>query len=328
MDWKSLNFAMDYLASSGTVFSVEQRLATQSALTLLQQENQFKQLHFIGKILGTENDYWLVCGIGNDFLKDRTYFYSNNPGMDWVMLPQPADDTMELGLACRGHFVGDPTADSETEICPDNADEINDGEDWVTIKEEERLSATVMAIMNECAVVPRGALIKNANGLVYENKTFEGLSKLEASQFHSFYHVRRPENPWDRNIVVRADYNLSLDFLDSIACDSPVGCWSIQTDQLETTATLRSLYWPGFVGFHQLDTPRYGWLYMGTGKKNWDVPFMILPPPERLKISVVEGGEFQYEEFKGEDENEAEGMNGFYTGNADDEQQAEEYDEV
>lgn len=53
-----------------------------------------------------------------------------------------------------------------------------------------------------------------------------GLSKLEASQFHSFYHLRRPENPWDRNIVVRADYNLSLDFLDSIACDLPVGEFS------------------------------------------------------------------------------------------------------
>lgn len=80
-----------------------------------------------------------------------------------------------------------------------------------------------MSIMNECAVVPRGALIKNASGLVFENKMFEGLTKLEAGQFHSYYHVRRPENPWDRNIVVRADYNLSLDFLDSIACDLPVG---------------------------------------------------------------------------------------------------------
>lgn len=51
--------------------------------------------------------------------------------MDWVMLPKLGDDTMELGLACRGHFAGDPTADSETEVCPDNADEINDGDDWV-----------------------------------------------------------------------------------------------------------------------------------------------------------------------------------------------------
>lgn len=38
------------------------------------------------------------------------------------------------------------------------------------------MSATVLSIMNECAVVPRGALIKNANGLVYENKMFEGKS--------------------------------------------------------------------------------------------------------------------------------------------------------
>lgn len=78
MDWRKLNFAMDYLASTGTVFSVEQRVATQAALTVLQQENQFKHVHFMGRILGTENDYWLVCGIGNDYLKDRTYFYRLN----------------------------------------------------------------------------------------------------------------------------------------------------------------------------------------------------------------------------------------------------------
>jgi len=45
----------------------------------------------------------------------------------------------------------------------------------------------------------------------------------DGTQLHSYYHLRRPENPWDRNIVARADYNLSLDFLDSIAVDLPLG---------------------------------------------------------------------------------------------------------
>jgi len=44
------------------------------------------------------------------------------------------------------------------------------------IKEEERLSATVCAITAEACVVPRGALIKNPTGIVWENKTFIGMS--------------------------------------------------------------------------------------------------------------------------------------------------------
>lgn len=44
----------------------------------------------------------------------------------------------------------------------------------MTIKEEERLGATIAGIMNEVAIIPRGALIKSVNGLVTENKLFEG----------------------------------------------------------------------------------------------------------------------------------------------------------
>jgi len=63
--------------------------------------------------------------------------------------------------------------------------------------------------------------------------------------------------------------------------------------------TLRSLYWPGFTAYHQLGRgyKSYGSLYVGTGKKNWDVPFMVLPLPADRRPSVVEGGPaFRYEE--------------------------------
>jgi hypothetical protein len=48
------------------------------------------------------------------------------------------------------------------------------------------------------------------------------------------------------------------------------------------------MYWPGSVAYHVLETPQYGWLYNGTGKKNWDVPFMILPPPAGIRASIPE----------------------------------------
>lgn len=102
--------------------------------------------------------------------------------------------------------------------------------------------------------------------------------------------------------VVLASFNWSKVKL-SLFCS---GCWSLQIDKLDTAATLRSLYWPGFVAFHQLDSQLYGWMYVGTGKKNWDVPFMILPLSRSKRISVVEGGEFPFE-MKADQEIEGEG---------------------
>ncbi|CAG7817052.1 unnamed protein product [Allacma fusca] len=119
-----------------------------------------------------------------------------NHGLQWILLPPPTQLTWELALASKGRFIGDPTADSETEIIPNDGDEIEEGDQWEYIKEEERLSATVAAITAEAAVVPRGALLKSPTGLIYHNKTFEGLTKEEALQPISYFHLRRPDNPW------------------------------------------------------------------------------------------------------------------------------------
>jgi len=66
----------------------------------------------------------------------------------------------------------------------------------------------------------------------------------------------------------------------------PSGSWSIQINRPETMAVVRSLYWPGAVAFHILDTPQFGWFYSGTGRKNWDLPFMIPPVPLKARASI------------------------------------------
>lgn len=50
------------------------------------------------------------------------------------MIPLPNAATVELGMACRGHFVGDPTTDVDTDIAPNNEDEIAEGDDWVLFR--------------------------------------------------------------------------------------------------------------------------------------------------------------------------------------------------
>ena len=48
-----------------------------------------------------------------------------------MLLPPPKPENIELGLASKGRFVGDPTANSETEIPPGDTDTIDEGELWV-----------------------------------------------------------------------------------------------------------------------------------------------------------------------------------------------------
>lgn len=50
--------------------------------------------------------------------------------------------------------------------------------------------------------------------------------------------------------------------------------WTAQLVEGDRTIILRNLTWPGFIFFHHLETPDYGFFYAGTGQRNLDVPFM------------------------------------------------------
>ena len=45
----------------------------------------------------------------------------------------------------------------------------------ITIKEEDRLAATIAEIEEEVRIVPRGAYIRTPTGQVYQNRSFEGM---------------------------------------------------------------------------------------------------------------------------------------------------------
>lgn len=75
MDSDNLSLNVDYVASSGVVLSVEQKAALYSSLVILKSQQKFQKIQFVGKVLGTRNDYFLVQGVGKDELKDRKTLY-------------------------------------------------------------------------------------------------------------------------------------------------------------------------------------------------------------------------------------------------------------
>lgn len=56
---------------------------------------------------------------------------------------------------------------------------------------------------------------------------------------------------------------------------SPPGSWSIQTERGNALVVLRSLLWPGLTFYHAPRTKNCGYIYVGTGEKNMDLPFML-----------------------------------------------------
>lgn len=53
------------------------------------------------------------------------------------------------------------------------------------------------------------------------------------------------------------------------------GSWSIQAERGNALVVLRSLLWPGLTFFHAPRTKNCGYIYVGTGEKNTDLPFML-----------------------------------------------------
>lgn len=65
-----------------------------------------------------------------------------------------------------------------------------------------------------------------------------------------------------------------LSFLLTV-CVPHAGSWSLQLERGSTMCVLRSLLWLGLTFFHIPQTPQHGYIYMGDGLMNLDLPFML-----------------------------------------------------
>lgn len=58
-----------------------------------------------------------------------------------------------------------------------------------------------------------------------------------------------------------------------------LGSWSLQLEGAGQVCILRSLLRPGLTLYHVLMTPQHGYIYIGSGMKNLDLPFMLWSEP-------------------------------------------------
>lgn len=271
MDVHKLWDYREYVNVNGAMLTSENITLLQNSLTLLQNDNHFKHIHYWGQIFGINTDYHIAVGINEDLLKERKYFYTTNMEF-WNLLPSAKKKYRHLCLLASTPFIGDPTVKIKVldeSLEEDHPDKCKD------MKEEARLASTISNINDEAEICARGQLLKRPDGTIIINNNFYGLSTLESKQLKSYLHVRQPQHRWNTNLLTRADYNYSMDFLDTIDMDIPNGCWNLSLEHSGTVVYLKNLYWLGMTYFHKVKTPDAGFCYIGNGRKNWDVPFLL-----------------------------------------------------
>ncbi|XP_010737592.3 radial spoke head protein 9 homolog [Larimichthys crocea] len=271
MDSSALSYSLEFVAGSGHTLNVEQKTALQTSLLILKKNYKFNRVLFWGKILGLKEDYFIAQGRGEDEMQDKKNLYSFNC-MDWFLLPPVTDSMMqEVSTAAKGRFIGDPSYVYELDR-RGQADE----EDVLTkVNEESRLAVTVHQIDEEASVIPRGAFVKSPHGLVQINRSFGGLSHSEAGKLDNYLHFSEPKRLKTKSILEMGDLNPAIDFLDELRDDIPKGSWSLQFECASNVCVLRSLLWLGLTSYHVPMTPQHGYIYIGHGIKNLDLPFML-----------------------------------------------------
>ncbi|KAK7906921.1 hypothetical protein WMY93_015533 [Mugilogobius chulae] len=277
MDSNSLSYALDLVAGSGHTLTVEEKTVLSTSLVIMKKNYQFNRVLFWGKILGLKSDYYIAQGRGENEMQEQKYLYSSNC-MDWSLLP-PATPSMiqEVSKVARGRFTGDPSYVYEhVEIKKNGEEEEEAAEEEVSkVTEENRLVATIYQIDQEVSVVPRGAFIKSPNGLVQLNRSFGGLSYSEAGNLENFLHFSEQKNMKKRSILEMADLNPVMDFMDLLDDDIPKGSWHLRFECANQVCVIRSHLWLGLTFYHIPMTPQHGYVYIGEGTRNIDLPFML-----------------------------------------------------
>lgn len=142
------------------------------------------------------------------------------------------------------------------------------------IKEDDRLACVVHMISQESAIVPRGIVYRQVSRCVTYNPCFRGLNHIDASLLKNFQLFRFPLNNRNYNLTKREDYNYQTDFLDTLDDVIPANSFTVRVNDRDV-CLIRSLKWLGMVFVHKLNTIYQGFVYLGDGRENLDLLFML-----------------------------------------------------
>jgi radial spoke head protein 9 len=267
------------------------------------------RVHFWGKLQGIQRDYLIAQGLG-DALTDKKEgalkassditvaeffdtlqtvpkktFRLGPDGVSWTFLPSITPEMSGLyeswqqSLREQGTvfkpLTGDISHKYEWSIAGPPAD---DGKPTAVPKdmvEDVRLACMVDEIDVATSVIPIGAFVLNSFSRVVSNPYYRGLDLSAGLKLESYMHLRKPSALKDMPISERATLSKSTNFLDPLTVDKPKGSWSLKHDAANRMVVLRSLLYTGYVHFNCVANSTHGAIYIGSGVRNYDLPFML-----------------------------------------------------
>ena len=248
MDASNLLQYLNNFASSGVIFSTEQRTCLANSLTLVKYHYKFDRLEFWGKIQGLKEDYYIAQGVRAG-LEDATQtLYSVNCS-DWCLLEDVVDEQKRAqALSIRGRFTGDPSLPYSLPL--DDEDSEKNGE--LQVLEEVRLSAVVEDINRLAMLRPADALTKeNRLNMLWNGLTVDQAANPSNWRYNSGAAVEaKSQRFWS----VQAEQGVGVDCMNIV---------------------LKNLLYVGAMAFHTPGSNQFGRLYVGNGEKNLNFTFMM-----------------------------------------------------
>jgi radial spoke head protein 9 len=142
------------------------------------------------------------------------------------------------------------------------------------VTELDRLTVFVHDLANQFAV-PKGSYKYTPNEETVRNEAFRGLGLEEALQLDNWQFTRKPRDPSIKDMIARGEATYKADCLDSVAKELPRQSWTLRKDMTGSVVTLKSVMYPGLYAFHRCCTSMSGYVYMGEGLTNLNLPFMV-----------------------------------------------------
>lgn len=276
------------MGASGCGLNVAERAGLELSMLQIQQEEKLPRdsLSFWGKITGDQNDYLVAVAqvAAYPFPAKKFYYTTSTKAEKLSKMPElsteyvaHAKTLVSKPMSGEPSFPYEiPKPEGEEEVAAEPVlDENGEEVQPEVFREEHRLAYVVQLIDHDTAVVPRGAYLVDAAHQVIKNTSYEGLSYEAAGQLRSYHHFRAPESDLCMMALEKPGIVRAAGFLDPIEADKPPGCFSLYYAASNTTAIIRSFYWPGAFFYHVIGTGKYGSVYIGDGIPNVDIQFML-----------------------------------------------------
>jgi len=279
MELFDLEFSLDQVASAGNTLNIHEITGLRSGLTKLKCDEKFTNIYFWGKVFGKEaGDYYIAYGLRPtefEFPQKKFYYAGESFAFSELPLITEAEAEEIISLCSERMFEGKP--DAPLKAATEAGEGATEGaEEGVKVLTEiDHLAQVVQEIDFDTAVVPKGAYSISEEHQVVPSIDFKGLSNMEAASLTSYLHFRPPISIAKLRALARDDVQFYANFLDPLEEDLPMGCWAIRQEPSATLVSVRSLNWPGYIGFHVPGTPKFGSCYFGYAQKNRDLPFLL-----------------------------------------------------